>query len=241
MRQDAFVAVSLTCTTLAVDIEGTTSAAAHVLQVLFPYSRERIPAWLAAHAADPQAAGLLAAVAAEAGCSPEDLHAIRDQLWAWIDADVKAAPLKAIQGRIWDEGYAAGELTTHLFPDGAPALQAWHDAGIRLVVYSSGSVRAQQSWFAHAPGGDLTGLLSGYFDLDSAGPKREAASYARIAEALGVEPGSLVFLSDIEAELTAAREAGWQAVGVRRPGEVQATAESGPIITSFSELALTPA
>lgn len=234
------MAVSLTCTLLAVDIEGTTSAASHVLQVLFPYSRAQLPAWLQAHADEPEVAPLLAAVAAEAGCAADDLLGIRDQLWAWIDADVKAAPLKAIQGRIWDEGYAAGELTTHLFGDVAPALRAWHDAGIGLAVYSSGSVRAQQSWFGNAPGGDLTPLFSAYFDLDSAGPKREPASYARIAQALGVAPGSLCFLSDIEAEIDAAREAGWQAVGVRRPGETQATADSAPLITSFSELSLTP-
>ena len=238
MRQDAFVTVSLTCTWLAVDIEGTTSAASHVLQVLFPYSRERIPAWLAAHARDEDVAPLLLAVASEAGCAPGDLDGIGDQLRAWIDADVKAAPLKAIQGRIWDEGYAAGELATHLFPDVAPALRAWHEAGIRLVVYSSGSERAQRSWFANAPGGDLTPLLSGYFDLDSAGPKREAASYARIAERLGADPGSIVFLSDIEAEIAAARDAGWHAVGVRRPGEAQATAESAPVIAAFDELRL---
>lgn len=240
MRKDALVAHSLTCTVLAVDIEGTTSAASHVLTVLFPYSRARIPGWLAAHAADPDVADLLAVVAGEAGCRPDDLDGIRDQLWAWIDADVKAAPLKAIQGRIWEEGYAAGELTTHLFADVAPALHVWHDAGIRIAVYSSGSVQAQQSWFGNAPDGDLRPLVSAWFDLESAGPKREASSYARIAAQLGVDPRCLVFLSDIEAEITAAREAGWQAVGVRRPGETQATAESAPLITAFDELTLTP-
>lgn len=232
------MAVSLTCTWLAVDIEGTTSAASHVLQVLFPYSRARIPAWVVAHAADPDVAPILAATAREAGCGPADLDAIVAQLQAWIDADVKAAPLKAVQGRIWDEGYAAGELTTHLFPDVAPGLRAWHEAGIALAVYSSGSVQAQRSWFANAPEGDLTSLFSAHFDLDSAGPKREAASYARIAAALGADPAQLCFLSDIEAEVEAARAAGWQAVGVRRPGEAQATVDSAPLVTSFAELRL---
>lgn len=232
--------VPISCSLVIVDIEGTTSAASHVLQVLFPYSRARMADWIAAHHDDADVVPILAAVAQEAGCSPDDLAAVTAALHAWIDADVKAAPLKAIQGRIWDEGYVAGELTTHLFPDVAPALHAWHDAGIRLAVYSSGSMRAQRSWFANAPGGDLNTLFSANFDLDSAGPKRDPESYARIARSLVIEPSRLCFLSDIEEEIEAARAAGLQAVGIRRPGETQATAHSEPVVASFADLAITP-
>lgn len=231
--------VQVSCAVMVLDIEGTTSAASHVLQVLFPYSRAKIPQWVRDHHSDPEVAQILATVAGEASCSPDDLDAITAQLHAWIDADVKAPPLKAIQGRIWDDGYAAGELTTHLFPDVAPALGQWHEAGVRLAVYSSGSIRAQQSWFRNAPTGDLTSLMSANFDLDTAGPKRAQASYKRIAAALTLDPSSLCFLSDIEDEVLAARAAGWQAVGVKRAGETQATALSAPVISSFTELQVT--
>ena len=105
------------------------------------------------------------------------------------------------------------------FPDVIPALRAWDAAGIGLAIYSSGSVRAQRAWFGHSPEGDLLPLIRACFDTESAGPKRVAASYRTIAAALGTDPATLLFLSDLDAELDAAAEAGWRTIGVRRDGE----------------------
>ena len=65
--------------------------------------------------------------------------------------------------------------------------------------------------------GDLTPLLSGYFDTRT-GHKREVGSYRRIAEAIGAPPRRILFLSDVREELDAAREAGWQTVWLVREG-----------------------
>lgn len=226
---------------VVMDIEGTTSAARHVYDVMFPYARAAMRTWIEQHPDDPVTRGAVDDVAAHLGVPPTDLDAIVGQLTAWIDDDVKAAPLKAIQGQIWQQGYARGELTSHMFDDVAPALRTWHDAGLTLVIYSSGSVAAQQALFAHAPDGDLDALIDANFDITTAGPKRERASYERIAGALGVSPDRLLFLSDIQAELDAARDAGWQVVGVLRAGEAQATAAEPPLIASFAELDVRPA
>jgi enolase-phosphatase E1 len=97
-------------------------------------------------------------------------------------------------------------------------LRAWRDAGKRLYVYSSGSVGAQKLFFGHSDAGDLTPLFSGYFDTET-GAKRDAASYRRIAEAIGVPAADILFLSDIAEELDAARAAGMQTVLLARaPG-----------------------
>ncbi len=221
---------------IVMDIEGTTSAARHVYDVMFPYARAAMKSWIEGHPDDPVTRGVVEEVAGEIGVDPGDTDAIVAQLIAWIDSDVKAAPLKTIQGLIWQEGYARGELTSHMFDDVAPALAAWQAAGISLVIYSSGSVAAQKALFAHAPQGDLDVLIDANFDITTAGGKRERASYERIAEALGVRPARLLFLSDIQAEIDAAREAGWQAVGVLRDGEDQATAHEPPVVASFTEL-----
>src|SRR3546814_6626118 len=93
----------------------------------------------------------------------------------------KHTALKALQGMIWAAGYDSADFTAHIYPDAAPALQAWHDAGLPLYVYSSGSVPAQRLFFGHSDAGDLTGLFSGWFDTEVGG-KRESGSYRRIAE-----------------------------------------------------------
>ncbi len=173
------------------DIEGTTSSLSFVHDVLFPYARARLPAWVAAHGGD------LA------------------QLLAWMDADAKVTELKDIQGRIWAEGYAAGELTGHVYRDAADALRGWHAAGLKLAVFSSGSVAAQKLIFGHSTEGDLAPLFSAFFDTMT-GPKREPQSYLLIADALGVPPAEILFLSDVAAETDAAKAAGMRALLIDR-------------------------
>jgi enolase-phosphatase E1 len=204
---------------VVLDIEGTTSATALVHDTLFPYARERMAAWVAAHRDEARVREQLDAVRRLLGDPEADEAAVVARLVRWIDEDAKITPLKALQGWIWDEGFAAGALRSHFFPDVIPALRQWAAEGRTLWVFSSGSVAAQQAWFGHSPAGDLRPLLAGYFDTANAGPKREPRSYARIAAAIGRPPAEIVFLSDVAAELDAARAAGWQTVGVRRPGE----------------------
>lgn len=226
---------------IVMDIEGTTSSARHVYEVLFPYARAAMTTWVEQHGAEPVTREAIAEVAEQVGVEPTDTAAIVAQLVQWIDGDVKAAPLKTLQGLIWQEGYARGELTSHMFKDVPPTLRTWHTAGIPLVIYSSGSVAAQKALFAHAPGGDLDCLINANFDITTAGPKRVQESYTRIAQVLNAEPEQLLFLSDIQDELDAARAAGWQVVGVLREGETQATASGAPLISSFTELDVRPA
>lgn len=185
------------------DIEGTTSSLSFVHETLFPYARARLPAFVDEHGGD------LA------------------QLLAWMDADAKVTELKDIQGRIWAEGYAAGELTGHVYPDAAEGLRRWHDDGLKLAVFSSGSVAAQKLIFGHSDQGDLSPLFSGWFDTTT-GPKREAMSYLMIADALGVSPAEMLFLSDIVAETDAAKAAGMRAMLIDREhgqGDIASFAE----------------
>ncbi|MEV5844565.1 acireductone synthase [Streptomyces sp. NPDC051985] len=204
---------------VVLDIEGTTSATGFVVDVLYPYSRSRFGALLSERSGDPDVARAVAQVRELTGDPEADATAVEKTLNAWLDEDRKATPLKTLQGIIWAEGFARGDLVSHFYDDVVPALRAWHAAGARLYVYSSGSVAAQRAWFSATPQGDLLPLLSGLYDTENAGPKQEAESYRRIAESAGVAPDRLLFLSDRPGELDAARAAGWHAVGIRRPGE----------------------
>ncbi|MFG2468083.1 acireductone synthase [Streptomyces canus] len=204
---------------VVLDIEGTTSATGFVVDVLYPYARSRFAALLAERSGDPEVARAVAQVREAIGEPEADAVRVEKTLNAWLDEDRKATPLKILQGLIWSEGFARGDLVSHFYDDVVPELRAWHSSGVRLYVYSSGSVAAQRSWFAHSPEGDLTSLLSGLYDTENAGRKQEAESYRRISGSTGIEPTKLLFLSDRPGELDAARTAGWHAVGVRRPGE----------------------
>lgn len=184
------------------DIEGTTSAIAFVKDTLFPFAAAELDAFLDAHGQEPEVAPILAEVRAAApGEDP------RAALRRWMAEDAKVTPLKALQGLIWRAGYADGRLKGHLWADVAPCLQAWARAGIRLAVYSSGSAGAQRLLFGHSEAGDLTPLFAGFFDT-RVGGKREAASYAAIADALGLPGADVLFLSDVAEELDAAAAAG---------------------------------
>jgi enolase-phosphatase E1 len=196
------------------DIEGTTSSISFVKEVLFPYARRALPAFVRSHGHEPQVRKWLDAAALDIGGVSSD-HCIVDILQQWIDEDRKHTALKALQGMIWKSGYEGGAYRAHVYPDAAPQLQAWKDAGHRLAVYSSGSVPAQRLFFAHTDAGDLTGLFSGFFDTEIGG-KRDVHSYRNIAQALEVDPGEVTFLSDVVEELDAAREAGMRTVLVDR-------------------------
>ena len=192
--------------TILTDIEGTTSSISFVKDVLFPYARRALPAFVAAHGQEPEVRRWLDVVAAENGGLCQD-EMIVETLQGWIDADRKHTALKALQGMLWEKGYGSADFTAHMYPDAVGALGRWHAAGHRIAVYSSGSVPAQKLFFGHSDAGDLTPLISGWFDTETGG-KREAESYRRITAALGVPAADVLFLSDVVEELDAAREAG---------------------------------
>ena len=198
-------------TTILTDIEGTTSSISFVKDVLFPYARAKLPAFVRAHGQEPAVRRWLDAVAIEISASACQDAVILEALQGWIDEDRKHTALKALQGMVWEAGYREGDFTAPLYADVAPALRAWHAAGHRLAVYSSGSVPAQKLLFAHTDAGDLTPLFSGFFDTEVGG-KREAESYRAIAARLAASPGDVLFLSDVVAELDAARAAGMRTV-----------------------------
>ncbi|MGQ0621426.1 MAG: acireductone synthase [Panacagrimonas sp.] len=188
------------------DIEGTTSSIDFVHQTLFPYARRHLRAFLREHSGDVAVQQLIDDVEA---IEHRDLslNEVTEVLERWIAEDRKFTPLKTLQGMIWKQGYAAGELKGHVYPDAPAALRRWRARGLQLFVYSSGSVEAQKLIFGHTESGDLTPLFSGYFDT-RVGGKRESVSYAAILEQIGLPGSEVLFLSDIGEELDAARVAG---------------------------------
>ncbi len=216
------------------DIEGTTSSLSFVKDVLFPYSRAHMAGFVRAHAAELAVRAQLDAVAATAGRTLSGDEAVA-QLIAWIDEDRKITPLKALQGMIWEAGYRRGDFLGHVYDDAVHRMRAWKDHGLKLYVFSSGSVLAQKLIFGHTAFGDLTSLFSGYFDT-TIGNKRETAAYTAIARQIGLPPSDILFLSDVREELDAARAAGLQTAQVLREGV--APAAGHPQARTFDDIGL---
>jgi enolase-phosphatase E1 len=218
------------------DIEGTTTSISFVHDVLFPYAAEHLPAWVRAHREEDRVRTVLAQVAetvkAEQGLETDEAQQI-DWLLRWIKEDRKHGALKALQGWLWKEGYAAGAFHSHVYPDVAPALERWKQQGLKMGVYSSGSVPAQRLLFGHTTVGDLQPYFSDYFDT-AVGHKREVGSYKNIQKALGLPAEDILFLSDIPEELDAAKAAGMQVRQLLRPGTV--AAERHPGASSFAQI-----
>ena len=235
---DASVKVILT------DIEGTTSSISFVKDVLFPYAAEHMPQYVHDHINDDAVKAALqqtAELAAEDGekISPDDTEALIAKLLQWIAEDRKATPLKALQGLIWKTGYENGDYQAHMYPDATEYLKKWHDSGLPLYVYSSGSVKAQELFFGYSQDGNLLPLFKGHFDTTSGG-KKEAQSYRNILAELqnthtGLNAADVLFLSDIKEELDAASEAGMQTVWLVREDDIPANAEH-KAVKSFAEI-----
>ena len=221
------------------DIEGTTTPIEFVHHVLFPYARARVRDFLQSHASDEGVREDIELLRREyAAERPAELPSWNAESFVYwlMDRDRKSTGLKSLQGKIWEAGYRAGELKGkgEVYADVRPALARWHDAGKRIAIFSSGSVQAQRNLFANTTAGDLSAFLSGYFDTTT-GPKRESRSYQRIAGELRCRPEDVLFVSDVSAELDAAREAGMRtALCVR--GAPPETTNGHPVIHTFSEL-----
>ncbi|KAJ2985803.1 hypothetical protein NUW58_g5339 [Xylaria curta] len=224
---------------LLLDIEGTVCPISFVKDVLFPYALRVLPETLVNQWDNPEFAKYKDAFPPEYRASQSELTAHVQDL---MEKDVKIAYLKSLQGYLWEEGYAAGHLKAPLFPDVPDKLRAWHQNGLKIMIYSSGSVPAQKLLFKHtdAEPSDLTPLISDWFDTVNAGLKTELKSYQKIAESHPEVPvGQWLFLSDNAKEVEAAIAAGMRSKIVRRPGNPELPAgviEKYGLIDSFSSL-----
>jgi enolase-phosphatase E1 len=219
---------------ILLDIEGATTPISFVYDVLFPYAR--------AHAHEHLVHEDLGLLRRE---HDQDVrNAISPPAWSeppleyvhWLmDQDRKSTGLKALQGKIWQDGYARGELHGVVFSDVPPALQRWRERGLDVRIFSSGSVLAQRLIFSTTNAGDLTVFLNGYFDTTT-GPKTEPSSYAQIAKRFELKPSEILFISDVTRELNAARQAGMQTRLCIRPGNPPQPAEFHRTLSTFDQI-----
>jgi enolase-phosphatase E1 len=228
------------------DIEGTTTPISFVHDTLFAFARQHLDDYLGAERDSPGVDEVRRRLTAEHGedVARGETPPPRDVGDAWLgryvrwlmDRDRKSPGLKLLQGHIWERGYRAGQLRGQVFPDVPPAIRRWRDCGIDVAIYSSGSELAQRRLFESIESCDLTPFISAFFDT-AVGAKISPDSYRAIARALRRDPASILFVSDVTTELTAARGGGLQVLLSNRPGNAaQAGAEQFESVSSFDEI-----
>jgi enolase-phosphatase E1 len=151
--------------------------------------------------------------------------------------DRKLTELKDLQGMVWEEGYASGDLVGPLYADVPQALKDWHDQGIILAVYSSGSVNAQKLIYSNSNAGNISHLFSHWFDT-RIGPKQATSSYLEITEAMQTSSHSILFISDSRSELVAAKQAGMQTIFSSREGNAHRECVGFSSVDDYSLLKL---
>jgi enolase-phosphatase E1 len=227
---------------ILLDIEGTTTPIDFVHKTLFPYAKEKIADFVRENFAgiSDEIAQLKGEhekdTAYEAGFDVASAESVANYLEFLIGVDRKSTPLKSLQGKIWQQGYENGELRGEVFADVPRAFERWQDEKKKIAIYSSGSVLAQKLIFGYSDKGDLTEFITDHFDTTT-GAKRDAESYKKIAEALNFPPADILFISDIPAELDAARSAGLSTALSLREGNEELTEEpTHRIIQTFAEI-----
>ncbi|MBP90574.1 MAG: acireductone synthase [Planctomycetaceae bacterium] len=234
---------------ILLDIEGTTSSVRFVYDVMFPFARRELETYLREHWGEDDLADACEQIARDLGhdsllswAGDGDGHArqlVQGEVIRLMDGDIKATGLKQLQGLIWRSGFESGEMKAHVYDDVPAALAAWNEAGLDVRIYSSGSIAAQKLFFGHTIAGDLLHQFRGHYDTTT-GPKKEAASYEQIASAFGLPADEILFISDVIAELEAARAAGAATALTLRPGNAEVAADHGfDELTSFEQVKLT--
>jgi enolase-phosphatase E1 len=235
---------------ILLDIEGTTTPADFVYRTLFPYAQKNLEAFLKKHFREPSVQSTVRDLRSQNDVDrrnglappqwidePEEARlpsAVEYSQWL-MAKDSKCTALKALQGAIWQEGYARGELRGEVYGDVPPAFARWRRAGKQICIYSSGSDLAQRLLFSSVGSGDLTPYIARFFDT-RVGAKADEQSYRKISREVGHAAEEFLFISDSIKEVEAAAAAGMQAaICVREPDGV-APASPYPVIHNFEHL-----
>uniref|UniRef100_A0A8C9PLD9 Enolase-phosphatase E1 n=1 Tax=Spermophilus dauricus TaxID=99837 RepID=A0A8C9PLD9_SPEDA len=141
------------------------------------------------------------------------IEAILDNVCWQMSLDCTTA-LKQLQGHMWRAASTAGHMKAEFFEDEVPAVRKQREDGIKVYIYSSGSVEAQKLLFGQSTEGNILELFDGHFDT-------------KIANSIGYSTNNILFLTNVTLKASAAEEAGVHVAVVVRP-EDQTVPQSCP-------------
>ncbi|XP_037903129.1 enolase-phosphatase E1 [Hermetia illucens] len=251
MARENIAAKAILC-----DIEGTTTSIQYVKDTLFPFSVEHAEKYITANWDRNETQDAVNALIQQAkvdiknnieGIVPiseeetnkdKIIEAVVKNFRIQVKNDLKVAPVKNLQGLIWQEGYKSGSVKGHIYDDIPRAFSNWQNNGVKLYIYSSGSVHAQKLLYGSSESGDLLPYIAGHFDT-KVGMKQETKSYENILNEIKCNGSDVVFFTDIPKEAYAAKAAGIRAILLDRPGNAPLSQEDRAVfkvIKTFDEV-----
>ncbi|CAG8664956.1 4809_t:CDS:2 [Acaulospora morrowiae] len=230
------IAIDYTYKCVLLDIEGTTTPISFVHDKLFPFVTNNLENFLNKNwknnelqeqiqlLREQAIKDVSAGEFPDAKAIPEEIdnneeevkNAVIQNITWQMKLNRKIAALKSFQGYMWRGGYESGELKGIVYQDVIEALKRWREIGIKIYIYSSGSIAAQKLLFGYSDNGNLLEYFSGHFDT-TIGSKLEKQSYEDIAKEVKFEPTEILFLSDNVKEIVAAKSAKFKVAIVDRP------------------------
>lgn len=215
------------------DIEGTTSSLTFVRDVLDPYTRERVKAFIREHGGDAAVSKLLDDLRRNVGQELSD-EEMAEQIARWIEEGRKVNALKLLQGLVWENGYRNNRFKGHIYEDSLRNLRNWKERGLGIYGFSAGAASAQKLLFGFSEYGDVTGIFDDFFDTN-VGSKEDPTAYQSIATSIGLNPAEVLYIADSREELDAARQVGMYTVWVVREGALDPEATHRQV-QSFDEI-----
>lgn len=232
------------------DIEGTTTSISFVKETLFSYAYQNCEKFIIDNFNEQEIQSIIESLCVEAANDKYEIlksdnvieyaHSIACYVRELINQDRKVSSLKLLQGKIWKDAFESQVVTGHLFEDVHRNFEKWTKNGIKIYIYSSGSVEAQKLLFKYSTSGDLSSYLTGYFDT-KVGHKQEPKSYENILQQINFEGQHVLFLTDIPNEAFAAQHAGIQTLLLRRPNNYEISEHDKSllsIVDNFDEIEL---
>jgi len=222
------------CSTIVLDIEGTTTSISYVKDELFPYAARYMEEYVKTNWNEEKMKeivdilindqnkleGLEGFVPLPYESSPEsEIEDFKNKVVSHLQwqqsRDFKSTGLKKLQGYIWQKGYFEGTIKGHMYEDVPKVLKYWKKLGKRIFIYSSGSIGAQKLLFSNSIAGDLDQYIDGNFDT-TIGSKIESESYVKLTEEIKEIPENIVFFTDRPKEVVAAKKSGMSVIRMVR-------------------------
>ena len=185
--------------------EGVLAPPGVLRETLEPHALEALPDFLERHAESTAVQRTLADILAYSG-RELDVDGLLAQIRAWIRGGQDITPVRQLQGMVWADALEAGALQPELDDTTAAALDQLHQSGVALYSFGATPAPVQRDWLRHGPHPEVEQRLAGWFDTRIGG-RRDAGSYRRLAEEIGLTPETVLVLSTRRDELDAAHQA----------------------------------
>lgn len=217
---------------ILIKIDGTVCERSFVSEVLLPFAEANVRSFLEEKWAEESVMELVSYLRKESDLdakapaiknqAQDEGRLMRDVLLYiqyLMENNVPSKGRQMLYLMVWGDGYERQVLKSHLFPDVADAMYAWHKMQVPMSVYSGGNTIANKMIFSFSEeGGNLNKFVSKYLDVRVVGPKDSSESYEKIARDAGLKTRDMLFLTDSRDEGRAARNSNCQVVIMTRPG-----------------------